>query len=130
MPRRKGQDAERAVVAWLREHGYPDARRYLSGDGRQPGDVDGVPGVCLEVKNRAALDLPGWLRQLDAEAPPHCLSFVVVKMRGVTDPGQWALVTRLNRLPELCEPVAVVLGESTCSDCGQPFSALDCEASP
>lgn len=106
MPRRKGADAERALIRWLRTNGYPDARRYLAGDGRQPGDIDGVPGVCLDVKNRATLDLPGWLRQLDAEARTGALPFVVVKLRGVTDPGDWALITRVRRLPELCEALS------------------------
>ena len=100
MPRRKGADAERALVSWLRVNGFPDARRYLAGDGRQPGDIDGLPGVCIDVKNRATLDLPGWLRQCDAEAR-HALPFVVVKLRGVVDPGQWALVTRVQNLREL-----------------------------
>jgi predicted amidohydrolase len=95
--RRKGVDAEVDVVNWLRLHGYPDARRYLAGDGRQPGDVDGVPGVCLEVKNCARLELPAWLRQVEAEAGPN-LPVVVAKLRGITDPGEWAAVLRLREL--------------------------------
>lgn len=51
--RRRGADAERQVVNYLREHGYPDARRYLAGDSRQPGDIDAIPGVSIEVKDRA-----------------------------------------------------------------------------
>ena len=45
--RRRGADAERQVVNYLREHGYPDARRYLAGDSRQPGDIDAIPGVSM-----------------------------------------------------------------------------------
>lgn len=40
--RRRGADAERAVVNYLRAAGWPDTRRYLAGDGRQPGDIDGA----------------------------------------------------------------------------------------
>ncbi len=100
MSRTKGARAEVAVVKWLRAHGWPDARRYLAGDGRQPGDVDGVPGVCLEVKDQARLCIPEWLRQVEGEAGPN-LPFLIVKQRGEVDPGEWWLITRLKALPEL-----------------------------
>lgn len=95
MSRRKGCRAEVAVVNWLRSHGWPDARRYLSGDGRQPGDVDGVPGVCIEVKDHQAHAIPAWLRQVELEAGPN-LPVVVVKERGEIDPGRWWAVSRLE----------------------------------
>ena len=53
--RARGARAEVAVVNWLRDHGYPDARRYLAGDGRQPGDIDAIPGVSIEVKDGSNL---------------------------------------------------------------------------
>lgn len=86
--RRRGANAERAVVAWLRANGYPHARRYLAGDGRQPGDVDGVPGVCIEVKDRASSAWPTWRAQVLAEAGPN-IPVVVRRTRGVTDVGLW-----------------------------------------
>lgn len=97
MSRRKGVKAEADVAAWLRDHGYPDARRYLSGDGRQPGDIDGVPGVCLEVKNQERYSLAEWLAQAEAEAGPN-LPVVVFKARGQVDPGRWFSVLRLEDL--------------------------------
>lgn len=49
--RDKGARGEREVVDLLRDNGYPQARRYLSGDGRQPGDVGpGPTGWVIEVK--------------------------------------------------------------------------------
>lgn len=100
MSRNKGARAEVDVVNWLREHGYPDARRYLAGDGRQPGDIDGVPGVAIEVKNHAEHRIGEWLRQVETEAGPN-LPLLVVKQRGETDPGQWWLIHRLAALPAL-----------------------------
>ena len=92
--RRRGANAERAVVAWLRANGYPHARRYLAGDGRQPGDIDGVPGVCIEVKDidpsRSAW--PSWRAQVLAEAGGR-IPVVVRRTRGVTDVGQWEAET-------------------------------------
>ncbi len=87
--RRRGADAERAVVAWLREHGYPDARRYLAGDGRQPGDIDAIPGVCIEVKDRKQSAWPTWIRQAVLEAGQDRLAVVVRRSRGKPAVGEW-----------------------------------------
>ena len=75
--RDRGARAERAVVNYLRENGWPDARRYLAGDGRQPGDVDFHPLVCLEVKDRAESRWPTWCRQAASEAREGMVPVVV-----------------------------------------------------
>lgn len=77
------------MVAWLRANGYPDARRYLAGDGRQPGDVDFHPLVVLEVKDVAQSRWPSWCRQAAAEAREGMVPVVVRRTRGVADPGAW-----------------------------------------
>lgn len=87
--RSRGARAEVAVVNWMRVNGYPDARRYLAGDGRQPGDIDAIPGVCIEVKDRAGSAWPTWLRQAAAEGGPKRISCVVRRTRGVPDVGRW-----------------------------------------
>jgi hypothetical protein len=87
--RKRGQRAEVAVVNYLRAQGWPDARRYLSGDGRQPGDIDWHPLICLEVKDVAASAWPTWCRQAFAEAPAGTVPVVVRRERGQTDVGQW-----------------------------------------
>jgi hypothetical protein len=88
--RRRGADAERAVVNWLRDHGYPDARRYLAGDGRQPGDIDAIPGVVIEVKDVAASAWPTWERQAIIEAGSDRVPIVVRRTRGIPDVAQWS----------------------------------------
>jgi hypothetical protein len=104
MQRRKGATAEVAFVNWLRSIGWDDARRYLAGDGRQPGDIDGIPGVCLEVKNCAELRIPAWLRQVEAEAGRN-LPVLIVKPRGVSDPARWwAIVTAGDMFGDLLGP--------------------------
>lgn len=87
--RKRGQRAEVAVVNYLRAQGWPDARRYLSGDGRQPGDIDWHPLICLEVKDVAASAWPTWCRQAAAEAPAGTVPVVVRRTRGAPDVGGW-----------------------------------------
>lgn len=63
-------------------------RRFLAGDGLQPGDVDGIDGLCIEVKNAKTQAMPAWLRQAHEEAGDN-FAVVVSKPRGVTDPALW-----------------------------------------
>lgn len=85
--RDKGLRAERALVNWLRANGYPAARRLLAGDGRQPGDIDGL-GVCVEVKAGSTLRLNPWLAQLAVEQQGRP-GFLVWREPGCPDPGLW-----------------------------------------
>lgn len=94
--RRRGADAERQVVAYLRAHGWPDARRYLAGDGRQPGDIDWHPLVAVEVKDRAGSAWPSWCRQALAEAREGMVAAVVRRTRGVPDVGAWECRTPIG----------------------------------
>lgn len=87
--RRRGAEAERMVVNFMRSNGFPDARRYLAGDGRQPGDIDAHPLICLEVKDVARSAWPSWCRQAVAEARDGMVPVVVRRTRGVPDVGQW-----------------------------------------
>ncbi len=55
------------------------------------GDVSGVRGVCIEIKNHAKMDLGGWLQELlveivNAKAETGA---VVHKRKGKSDVGQW-----------------------------------------
>lgn len=98
--RRRGADAERAVVRYLRANGWPDARRYLAGDGRQPGDVDCWPGVCLEVKDRTQSAWPSWRAQALIEANGR-VPVVVRRHRGVRDVGRWTTELRSTHWVDL-----------------------------
>lgn len=95
--RNRGARAEVAVVNYLRAQGWPDARRYLAGDGRQPGDIDWHPLICLEVKDVAASAWPTWCRQAAAEARPGMVPVVVRRTRGVPDVGQWEVRLPLHQ---------------------------------
>ena len=96
--RTKGLVYERKAVRWLRDHDHPDARRYLQGDGRQPGDLDALPGVCIDVKARQKLAIPEWLRQVRQEAGPDRLPLLWIWRPGLADPGDWWAVARWEDL--------------------------------
>ena len=105
--REKGAVGERQFVKWLRESGRaPDARRYLAGDGRQPGDIDAFPGLVLDVKVRARCEPGTWKRQAETEAGPHRLGAVVYHPPGVSDPGQWIVMLRVEEFLDLWSPDA------------------------
>jgi Holliday junction resolvase len=101
--KRKGNAAERAVVDYLKANGFPQARRTQAGTRHDIGDIDGVPGVAIEVKNHARIDLAGWITQLEAEMTAKGVTegVVVVKRRGKSNPAEWYAVTPLHVWLEL-----------------------------
>src|ERR1700691_2287240 len=67
--RRKGKDGELEIAEFLRERGFPHARRgqQFSGRGDSP-DVVGVPGVHVEVKRVEKGNLYDWMAQAKRDA--------------------------------------------------------------
>jgi hypothetical protein len=104
MSRDKGARGERAVVQHLRNNGWPDARRYLAGDGRQPGDIDAIPGVSIEVKNAGTYTISQWVAQAVEEAGDR-LPVVFMHPKGVRldDVGNWWAVMRVDDLLPLLQ---------------------------
>jgi hypothetical protein len=90
--RRKGHRYELDVVAYMRDHGYPEARTtrsYVGHSGTlQPGDVriEGPVCVSIECKNVADTAWPAWLRQAERQAGTD-VPVVVRKTEGSTDVG-------------------------------------------
>lgn len=86
----KGSGAERAVVAWLKKW-FPYADRRLAGATLDKGDVSGIPGVTIEVKNQAAMKLSEWVAELEVEMKNDgaWTGVVIHKKKGKTDVGQW-----------------------------------------
>lgn len=98
----KGKRAERDVVNWLRDHGFPGAERAVrtgyTANGRSaadPGDVTGTPGIVWQVKDVAREDIERWLAETEAQrlggpgAKPAELGILVVRRRGTADVGRW-----------------------------------------
>lgn len=87
----KGSGAERDVVSYLREHGFPHAERRLAGHSQDRGDIAGMPGVVVEVKNHVQMNLAGWVDEAVLEQANDGADYGLVwhKRRGHTDAGQW-----------------------------------------
>lgn len=89
--KQKGTAAETAVVRYLHTRGWLHAeRRALSGS-QDRGDVAGIPGVVIEVKNCKRDELGAWVDEAEQERANDGAvhSAVWHKRRGTTDPGAW-----------------------------------------
>jgi len=102
--KRKGTAAESSVVEFLSLQWPHVERRALSG-ARDRGDIAGIPGVVFEVKAAARLEIPAWLRELEAEIENDNAEtgLLVVKPRGVGAKrvGEWWAIQRLDRAVHL-----------------------------
>jgi hypothetical protein len=89
--KRKGSQAERDVVAWLKANGFPYADRRVAGATLDKGDISGVLGVTIDIKNHARLDLAGWTAELEIEIKNDgaWTGAVLHKRKGKGDVGEW-----------------------------------------
>jgi hypothetical protein len=89
--KRRGTNAETAIVEYLRAHGAPHAeRRALTGN-KDRGDIAGVIGVMIEAKDHRRDGLPGFMDEVDVQKINDRADIGVCwhKRRGTTDPGRW-----------------------------------------
>lgn len=109
----KGREAERAVVAYLIGQGWPYAERRRLAGSSDRGDIAGIAGCCIEVKDRKTVDLAGAMGELDTEMANtgDPMGFAVIKRRGYPwrasdasthdNPGSWYGVLPLRLLTQL-----------------------------
>ena len=92
--KRKGSAAELAVAKWLRKLGWIHAERSRAGWTDDRGDIDGLPGICIEVKAEKKIDIPGYLRELEVEIAnaQAWTGTVIVKRRGSMNVDDWYAV--------------------------------------
>ena len=67
--RDKGKRGELEWASFLRDHGFPGARRTAQSCGRYGlADVDGVRGLHFEVKRRERGNTEEWLQQAERDS--------------------------------------------------------------
>lgn len=91
--KQKGTRAENHVVEYLKKF-YPYAERRALAGINDKGDVTGIPGVVVEVKDHAKITLSEWLKELEQEIvnADAGTGVVVAKKRGTLDVGDWYAV--------------------------------------
>lgn len=84
-PKQRGTAWETTIVQYLRMHGIQAERRALGG-ANDRGDIAGIPGLVIEAKNAARLDLAGWVDEAEKERVNDNADIAVVwvKRRGKT----------------------------------------------
>ena len=95
---KKGPLAEKQVVEFLIANGLKAAERRVQGGAKDRGDVAGIPGVVIEVKNQAKMTLAEWVDEALTEGENEydaqrrkgsVVSMVWHKRRGRSSPGHW-----------------------------------------
>jgi hypothetical protein len=89
--KQKGTAAETAVVNWLKDKGREHVERRSLNGSNDRGDIAGLPGLVIEVKNHARMELSQWLSELEVEIRNDNANTGVVihKKKGTTDVGDW-----------------------------------------
>lgn len=79
---------ESAIVAYLRDRGWPHAERRARKGANDEGDITGVVGVCIEAKNTTRIELANFLDQANDEGinAGADISAAWIKRRGKTSP--------------------------------------------
>lgn len=87
----KGSAAEKLVAEWLQEHGRPHVERRALAGTNDRGDIAGIPGVVIEIKDYSKPTLPQFVRELDAEImnAKAWTGTIIAKRRGTLDVGEW-----------------------------------------
>jgi hypothetical protein len=88
--KQKGTRAETAVADYLRPTFPHVERRALNGN-KDRGDIAGIIGTVLEVKDCKTMTLAAWVKELDAEMVNDHATFgaVIHKKRGTMQVGDW-----------------------------------------
>lgn len=99
----KGTAAETAVVNFLRRSGWPHCERRALSGALDKGDIAGIPGVVIEVKNQAKLDLAGFVDEAETERANDGADVAAawIKRRGKGDPADWYVAMTGRQFLEL-----------------------------
>ncbi|MFH9977915.1 hypothetical protein ACH4ND_01380 [Streptomyces sp. NPDC017179] len=135
----KGTAAETAVVRFLQAAGFVQAERRTLNGVKDRGDIAGVPGVVIEVKNCARQELPAWVAEAELERDNDRASLGVVwhKRRGKSDPGDWFVSMSGHQFAELLReqqglpaPAAEPSPRCTCGETACESELCDCDSVP
>lgn len=89
--KQKGTAAETAVVNWLKEQGRKHVERRSLNGVNDRGDIAGIPGLVIEVKNHKEIKLSQWLKELEIEMinDKADTGVIIHKKIGTTSVADW-----------------------------------------
>lgn len=89
--KRKGTKAESDVVAFLHAEGFTQVERRASSGAKDRGDIAGIPGVVIEVKNTQRVELAAHLDEAKTERDNDGAEIAALwhKRRGKGSPADW-----------------------------------------
>lgn len=101
----KGTAAETAVVGYLQSRGWVHTERRALHGSLDKGDIAGIPGVAIEVKDHkvSSQSFPAYVDEAQAEKANAKADVGVawVKRRGTTDPGKWLVAMTGEQFTDL-----------------------------
>lgn len=104
--KQKGTLAETAVADFLRKTFTAVERRTLSGK-NDKGDIAGVPGCVIEVKNQRSYKIHEWMKETETERANAKaeIGLLVIKPNGigVSKVADWWTVVSLETITKLIE---------------------------
>lgn len=110
----KGTGWETSIVGYLVGAGVVNAERRALCGGSDRGDIAGLPGVVIEAKNAAKVELAGWLDEANRERDNDGADIGVVwfKRRGKTSPGAGFVLMDGSTLVKLLRAAGYIGGAS------------------
>jgi Holliday junction resolvase len=101
--KQKGTAAETAVVRFLQDSGWPHAERRTLSGAHDKGDISGVVGVSIEVKDHKTISLSEFLSEalVEKENAGAKVGFAWIKKRMTTNPGNWYVLMDGYQVVEL-----------------------------
>lgn len=87
--KRRGTSWETAIVDYLRGAGVAHAERRAPSGARDRGDIAGIPGVVIEAKSAARIELAAWMDETERERVEDGATYGVlwIKRRGRASAG-------------------------------------------
>lgn len=94
---------ETAIVRHLIDCGWPHTERRRLTGAYDKGDIAGIPGVVIEAKNTAAVNMAGFLDEAEIEKvnANAAVGVAWIKRRGKPDPGDGYVLMTGNQFTAL-----------------------------
>lgn len=106
--KQRGSSWERAIVDYLRSFGFAYVERRIAGSVKDRGDIAGLPGIVIEAKSCARIDLATFVDEavLEGVNDKAWLAVTWIKRRGKSSAGDGYVVLTGRQFIEILREVA------------------------